>query len=309
MLGCFVPSTIVVLFSIVVLALGQDPDLTSPASSDDIFLQDIEPSLDQAEDLPLSQSSWLLAPSSSQEDFPIGPSLGSGLLGQTWNPVGSPNDLSSSLSNSPTSLFAGSTQPKDLTFDLSDDFKPFFADDGNDQNDGSSFISSKDDAPFDDTVELADCLLDESFPVINKKTRVKRVKGSGTCKTLDNAPPTAGDKPSRGNDDENLSVSNLLRLMSDPRFMDMSKISRINNDWNQYCYLLTDGLLPWGVCSSGNPFDQQTLSWPLNVFDHDYDPCNLLHCKLGTFPVQLQRPIGNPPKQQQTGSPSNRRRR
>ena len=189
--------------------------------------------------------------------------------------------------DSPTSLFDLASSPEDSISYLNDGSESLFADDDTHGTTTTELDlqSLSDDPLLDGSVAAADCSTSEILPAIGKKSRVKRLDDPGTCNNPDTTPRTGVNRPSGGRggggDFENPKVGELMKLLNDPNFLSMIIRSRVNPDWNQYCFLFTDGLLPWGVCSSGKPEDKQMLSLSMNVLGRDFDVYNLDHCTLG----------------------------
>lgn len=275
--------TVFILSLIIASALDLDLDLASPPLNDDYFIQDTELLLDPAEQFSLTQPSSL----DDQAKLPEGSNLYSedvsGFTTLPLDPTVSSSDPPGSLFDQPTSLFDVSTSPEDSGFYLSDTSESLFEDDVNTQNDKGDLNSLFDDTVLSDGFELADCSMSESPPAIGRKSRIRRLDGSGTCENPSTTPPTAVDEPSGSVSEKPVDLQDLMRLLSSPLFMEMSRRSKKDKDNNQYCFLYTDGNLPWGVCSSGKPDDQRKVIRQLDISGFgSFDAYELDHCTLGT---------------------------
>lgn len=268
--------TIFILSVIVASALEFVSDLASSPLSDDSLIQDTKLLLDPAEQLSLTQPSALLAQARLPEDSNIYSEDVSGLTTQPLDPTGSSSDP-------PGSLFDVPTLPDGSGSYLSDASDSLFEDDVNTQNDKVDLNSLLDDTLLGDSFEVADCSSSESLPAISRKSRVRRLDGSGACVNPSPTPPTAVDEPSGSVSDKPVDLRDLMRLLDSPIFMEMSRQSKKDKDNNQYCFLYTDGNLPWGVCSSGRPDDQRKVIGQLDISGFgSFDAYELDHCTLGT---------------------------
>ncbi len=157
------------------------------------------------------------------------------------------------------------------------------------ENDGVIFSPySSDDVVFDDSFEIADCSATENLlPAMGigkGKSRVRRLDDSRSCKDPNTtSPPTAGDTTGSG-EERSKEEEILMNLLNDPAFLELLAGAQKNTDHNFYCYLYTNGLLPWGVCSSGNPADQTLSPVPLDIaWWGSFGIWRLNRCTLGTF--------------------------
>lgn len=121
-------------------------------------------------------------------------------------------------------------------------------------------------------ISLADCAASESDLSFVGKSRRKR----DSCKDpIDQAPslpplslPFADSIPDLGGSfDETLEI---LRTQNPPLYRLLLQ-SRQNRQHNMFCFLWSSGVLPFGVCSSGNPLDVK----PSNIFLTDPSGINL----------------------------------
>ena len=275
---------IFILSVIVASALEFVSDLASSPLSDDSLIQDTKLLLDPAEQLSHTQPSALLAQGRLPEGSNIYSEDVSGLTTLPLDPTGlSSSDPPGSLFDQPTSLFDVTTLPDGSGSYLSDASDSLFEDDVHTQNDKVDLNSLLDDTLLSDSFEVADCSRSESLPAMGRKSRVRRLDGSGTCVNPSTTPPTAVDEPSGSVSDKPVDLRDLLRLLDSPIFMEMSRQSKKDKDNNQYCFLYTDGNLPWGVCSSGRPDDQRKVIGQLDISGFgSFDAYELDHCTLGT---------------------------
>lgn len=118
---------------------------------------------------------------------------------------------------------------------------------------GFDLISSDGPPISDVSLDFPDCSTSMPFPA-TAKSRVRRLKTPESCEN-----PTSGaDVPPLGPgagslDEEKLDpekLDQLGQLLQDPETSELLNRATSNPDNNPYCYLLTNGLLPWGVCSS-----------------------------------------------------------
>lgn len=277
-------STVSILSVVIVSALDLDSDLTSPSATTDSLLQDTGLPLDQGEELSVTQPTSLFDQAKLSEGSEVDPVEASGLTSLPLDPNESSNDPPDSFLNQPTSLFDVTTLPEGSESNLNDGSASLFGANVNGENDKVNLSSLSDHTLFDDTFEMAECETSKSLPVIGKKSRLRRLDDSRSCKIPTTTPPTGVDPPLGGADDEPVKILDLMTRLNDPYFLMKYTAARQNRDHNSYCYLFTEGILPWGVCSSGNPEDQLTINDQLHVvtigFFNAYD---LDHCTLGTF--------------------------
>lgn len=116
-----------------------------------------------------------------------------------------------------------------------------------DLNDDSSLGSSLDDVGVDNSFELADCSASESLHFFGK-SRVRRNDHLGICKKK----PDAATGESEGWDLESFQRALDIRPGAEEKPTELTN----SEQQNRFCFLLTLGALPWGVCSSGNPADE-----------------------------------------------------
>lgn len=132
------------------------------------------------------------------------------------------------------------------------------------------------------------------FSDIGKKSRLRRTtpNKSGRCPN-----PTAGgaaaDIPSssagEGGDGafDPAKVDEVIQKI-DPETRQRLDSVQINPDHNPYCFLLTAGILPWGVCSSGNDLDEILLADRMVFPSYSTNPTllyQLNHATLGEPPI------------------------
>lgn len=163
--------------------------------------------------------------------------------------------------NQPASLFDSAKSPDDSGFGFPDASGSLFQDVNSNIVD-VGFIPSP---LFDDGTllggpfTLADCSASDSLPVISKRLRrARRRDDSGSCKASTGAANTPSpDGVDDGDAGSDLPDSSLIdEVYTDPEFLLRWAASKSNEDHNSFCYMVTAGYMPWGVCSSGNAVDQ-----------------------------------------------------
>lgn len=171
-----------------------------------------------------------------------------------FEPADAPVDLGSSNLHAPGSDLGDLDNSKDL-----------FAS-------GSNLLS--DNTVFNTGFDLSDCSPTDSLPNIGK-SRARRRDDSQACPD----PTVAGAQMASGSADDLSSLRDL--------FTGLETIQRLaggssTEDQNPACYEFTRGILPWGVCSSGNPDDElqlhSSLMPPAWVI---FDIWLLRHCTMG----------------------------
>lgn len=148
----------------------------------------------------------------------------------------------------------------DMALSSSSSFEPLFFED---MGDTSDVLFSTNDVFADNTFELADCSASEIFPTIGKnKARVRRIdEPSEACKNPTTDTDTDTPLPGADSNGESLDPDDLRNLLTHPdthRMLD--ELESSTEGYHTACYLFTRGRLPWGVCSSGNPFDKEPFS-------------------------------------------------
>lgn len=145
---------------------------------------------------------------------------------------------------------------------------------------------------FDNSFDLADCAMSSdslSGMIGGQKSRLKRLDDNpNSCKNPPTAtPPKGGAETLPGgenNNDEIIEFPDLLTIFNNPYFRRKFVAARRNRDHNSFCYLFSEGILPWGVCSSGDPDDVYKTSEQLHVITVGFfDAYELTHCTLGTY--------------------------
>lgn len=103
-----------------------------------------------------------------------------------------------------------------------------------------------------DFFNVVDCSTSTPFPTIGK-SRIRRTETPESCKN----PASGADIPPLGGGKEEANPTGIDfdKLMEDSEVRRRLMQAESNSDQNPYCYLLTGGLLPWGVCDSGNRDD------------------------------------------------------
>jgi hypothetical protein len=153
-----------------------------------------------------------------------------------------------------------------------------------------------DDIILNDFFEVADCSTSEFLPSIGKKSRLRRRDESRTCEAPATIPPTdAKKKPKRPGRDSNPTpppydparVDELNKqLLYGPDSYDNFLSSGANQESNSFCYIFTQTLLPFGVCSSGKKSDE-TLAASQVMQSSDWGRLpiwTLSQCTLSMFP-------------------------
>lgn len=268
---------------IVMSALELDSDLTSAFSAADSIPQDIGLPLDQADPISVTQPTSFLDQIQLSEDSELFPPEKSGLM----SPAFGANELSygtgDSFLSQPTSLLDESALSGVPESYIDDGSSSLFEDDVNSTSDEANLGSVSDHTLFDDSFELADCAMSDPLASKGKKSRHRRLENSGSCKSPTTTPPSSAEPPGGEGDDETFQLPNMRTLLNDPYFLMRFSAARENDDHNSYCYLFTEGILPWGVCSSGKPEDQRSISGKLHVTTVGFfDAYELDHCTLGT---------------------------
>lgn len=164
--------------------------------------------------------------------------------------------------------FLPDTDPTDSLFGNAESSTPI----GSESFDGGSF-------------NLAGCSASEDFPAIGKN-RLTRRDGSGTCTNPDTTSPKAAGHVPGGLDGplDPDKFNELLDLLKDPEMKEILNQAQANKDHNTYCHILTAGLLPWGVCSSGRLVDETSSSFPMVFLGlSSFVQYTLDWCTLGTF--------------------------
>ena len=115
---------------------------------------------------------------------------------------------------------------------------------------------------LDDPLQLADCSTssgEQSLSTLDNtlaKSRRRRRDDSNKCTNPTVTPHTSSQSSSgAGGLDESL----VEQLMAFPEFRAIAELARQNENNNFICFVLSDGKLPWGVCSTGLDKDQVPL--------------------------------------------------
>lgn len=156
-------------------------------------------------------------------------------------------------------------------------------------------LISADAEPISDIFDnIADCSLSNPLSPMSK-SRIRRKNNPESCKNPAsnvNIPPF-GDEGRTDLD----KADGLNELLKDPETRRLLMNAEYNGDHNPYCYLLTGGILPWGVCSSDQREDATALDDVL-VFPTfgRFLLHTLTHCTLGTYfsPSSLSHPSTKP---------------
>lgn len=161
----------------------------------------------------------------------------------------------------------------------------FFDDDDNDEG------------PF----QLVDCSNSESLPAFDTldtlpdpdiaNSRLRQRDSSGEeCKIPATTPPTNSRSRSRASPDGRKLEDQFKELLGDPQMLNRATTAANENpNHNTPCFVITDGRLPWGVCSSGRAGEQQRLAETfLTAAARGLAQWRLSRATLGTF---LQRTL------------------
>lgn len=110
------------------------------------------------------------------------------------------------------------------------------------------YFDSTIDPPTSDFWDAAGCSMSMPLPATGK-SRIRRTEKSESCKN----PISGADTPPLGGGKEETDSNRIDfdELMKDSETRRLFLNAESNEDHNPYCYLLTGGLLPWGVCDSG----------------------------------------------------------
>lgn len=274
-------------FSIVIVS-PLDPGSDSPLafSATDSISQNTGLLLDQADELSATQPTSLFDQSEPSEGSDFFPSDATSLTSLSLSPDELSHDSVDSFLNQSPSLLDISTLAEGSESHLEDSSDSPFESDVNSKSDGFDIGSLSDHTLFDNSFELADCAMSELLPGIGQKSRVKRLDDAESCKKPTTTPPKGAETLPGGDNDENIEFPDLLQILSDPYYRRKFVAARKNRDHNSFCYLFSEGILPWGVCSSGNPDYQQDWGEQLHVVTVGFfDAYELTHCTLGTSPL------------------------
>lgn len=137
---------------------------------------------------------------------------------------------------------------------------------------GFNVISNDDDPLIPDDLDyLADCLTSKSFPALGISRLLRQRDGSGSC-----ANPSTVPDP-----DE---VARLVELFKDPAALKIFGEAVSGKEQNMNCRLITAGVYPWGVCSSGEMEDQVRLLDQVALpSGRRFFQWTLTDCSLGTY--------------------------
>lgn len=219
------------VLSIVVSALNWD--LTSPFNDDRIFQDTNNLPLDQTELLSFNQLASLFDEARSSEDSNF------------------------SVPSSFESLFQD-TSNNDNLFSVNDDefLLSSLPNDGNGNGNSAVFDGNP--------LEIAICPSSssstlEDFPAaIGKKSRFRRRDGfNGICKTSNEVTTGSFSSSSGGRDGKLPDLTVPKTLFTSPGAVLLLTADMTDNQKNRYCHWFTEGLLPYGVCSSGEIADER----------------------------------------------------
>lgn len=223
----------------------------------------------------------LLAPTATLDSWPSTDGSLFAVSGSTFDPPALPaNELAS------TSLF------QDDSPSLFTEFLPGTPENADppglipwDLNDDSTFNPPFDNVSLDESFpfQIADCSAStstENLPLFSK-SRIRRDKSPAICEPRDDGTPSDGTK-------DLLDLGRLQRELDirlNPIVKPKEALDPEAEEHNEFCYLFTLGVLPWGVCSSGNLADEMLVVMdPITVNGSPQSVAyTLTHCTLGTF--------------------------
>ena len=140
----------------------------------------------------------------------------------------------------------------------------FIFDDNDNDNDKSSFqlvdCSNSESLPTFDSSLTFDPL--DSLPNIDiAQSRLRRREGGGQeCVNPATTPRTDSQSPRRGSPKVSNLEDEFRQLLEDPEMLNRATLSTSGNqNYNTPCFVITDGRLPWGVCSSGRVGEQERV--------------------------------------------------
>ena len=290
MCSYLVLSTILNFSVLIVSSLDPNSDLSLAFSPTDSFPQDTGLLWNQADELSTTQPTSLFDQAELSEGSEFYTSDAPGLTSLSVYPDELSYDLVNSFLNQSPPLLDDQSPPLlDVSTStggpeshLDDVFDSLFDSDMNSKADETDLVPLSDQTLFDDSFKFADCATSDPVAPMGKKSRIKRLDDPESCKTPTTTPPTGAETLPGGGDDETVELPDIMTILNNPYFLRRFGAARRNRDHNQYCYLFSEGILPWGVCSSGNPDDQRTLSERLHLTTIGFFVAyELNHCTLG----------------------------
>ena len=193
-------------------------------------------------------------------------------------------DQAVSTPDQAASLFGSALSDEDSGAFLETTPDPLFPDTGSSGLTAFNLDSTNNDPLTFDDFNVVDCSTSAPFPAIGK-SRIKRTETPESCKN-----PTSGaDLPplDSGKKKTDPIRTKFDRLMEDPETRQLLMQAEFNSDQNPYCFLLTGGLLPWGVCDSG--YRDDVTDYKDNLIFPGYGRFvlhKLTHCTAGKcFPI------------------------
>lgn len=260
--------SIMFMFSIIVLAEMLSSGSTWDFENDDIPLSNPGLSLDSA--LTSFNQPFLSLDSDSDS------------IASLFGTAELPDDfLDSSTSNNVD------TSDADI-WDIHSDIPTFIEpDDDNNNNSPPNFSSAE------DFFQLADCSTSESLEMIFGKSKIRRENDdSSKCTNPAIIPtiPHLNSQPTPLSEDD---LKQLGELLSNPEMLPMAVRARENPESNVACFVLTGGLYPWGVCSSGREEDQ--TQWPGRLMVDGWIRLNLWQLNQCTLGTSLRQTLRIPP--------------
>lgn len=275
-------STILNFSLLIVSSSDPDPELLLDFSATNSFPQDPGLLWNQADELSNTQPTSLFDQAELSEGSEFYISDAPGLTSLSMNSDGLSHDLVNSFLGQSPPLLDVSISTGGSESHLDDTFDYLFDSDMKSKTYETDLVPLSDQPLFDDSFKLADCATLVPMALMGQKSRLKRLDDPESCKTPTTTPPTGAETLPGGGDDETVELPGIMTLLNNPYFLRRFGAARRNRDHNSYCYLFSEGILPWGVCSSGSPNDQRTISERLHLTTIGFFVAQELnHCTLG----------------------------
>lgn len=137
---------------------------------------------------------------------------------------------------------------------------------------------------LDSSLVVADCSLSENFPTIGKKSRRRRADGPNSC-------TSNGGVNSAVNSDVGNELDLPTKIFSPDGLDELDRaITGPQKPQNSDCVQITQGLLPIGVCSSGQIQDILVVD-ALTVAGIQFASLTLRHATICTFSPRISIPF------------------
>ena len=285
MLSYFVFGAILSFSIIIVASLDTGSDSPLAFSAPESNSQNTGLLFDQADQLSGTQPTSLFDQIEPSEGSDIFASDATSLTSLSLGPDQLSHDPEDLFLNQSPSFLDVSTLSGGSESHLDDASNSLFESDVNSKSDRFDIGSLSDHTLFDNSFELADCANSGFPPGMGQKTRVKRLDDPESCENPTTAPPKGAETLPGGDNDESIELPDLFKILSEPEYRRKFAAAQRNRDRNSFCYLFSEGNLPWGVCSSGNPDNQDKLDEQLYVVTLGFfDAYELIRCTLGRSP-------------------------